>query len=45
MVSGEHMATREGELVLIFEPVRENTNNLGSDHVRHKAGYTLTEDG
>ena len=29
----------------IYEPVREKTNNLGSDHVRHKPGCTVTEDG
>ena len=27
------------------EPVREKTNNLGSDEVRHKPGCTVTEDG
>ena len=26
------------------EPVREKTNNLGSDQVRHKPGCTVTED-
>ena len=26
-----------------FEPVREKTNNLGSDKVRHKPGCTVTE--
>ena len=31
--------------VLIIEPVREKTNNLGSDQVRHKQGCTVTEDG
>ena len=29
----------------IFEPVREKTNNLGSNQVRHKPGCTLTQDG
>ena len=27
------------------EPVREKTNNLGSDQVRHKPDCTVTEDG
>ena len=27
------------------EPVREKTNNLGSDQVRHKPACTVTEDG
>ena len=31
--------------ILPFEPVREKTNNLGSDQVRHKPGCTVTEDG
>ena len=30
---------------LPFEPVREKTNNLGSDHVQYKPGSTVTEDG
>ena len=30
---------------LIFEPVREKTNNSGSDQVRHKPVFTVTEDG
>ena len=30
---------------LEYEPVREKTNNLGSDQVRHKPGCTVTEDG
>ena len=29
----------------IIEPVREKTNNLGSDQVRHKQDCTFTEDG
>ena len=29
----------------VIEPVREKTNNLGSDQVRHKSGCTLTEEG
>ena len=28
-----------------FEPVREKTNNVVSDHVQHKPGCTVTEDG
>ena len=28
-----------------YEPMREKTNNLGSDQVRHKPGCTVTEDG
>ena len=28
-----------------FEPVREKTDNLGSDQVRHKPDCTVTEDG
>ena len=27
------------------EPVREKTNNLGSEQVRHQPGCTVTEDG
>ena len=30
---------------IAFEPVREKTNNLGSDQVRHKPGCKVTEDG
>ena len=30
-------------MVFIFEPVREKTNNLGSDQVRHKPCLTVTE--
>ena len=35
------------ELYFIYEnePVREKTNNFGSDQVRHKPGCTVTEDG
>ena len=29
----------------IYEPVREKTNNSGSDQVRYKPGCTVTEDG
>ena len=29
----------------IYEPVREKTNNLGSDKVRHRPGCTVTEVG
>ena len=28
-----------------YEPVREKTNNLGSDQVQHKTACTITEDG
>ena len=31
--------------MLVDEPVREKTNNLGSDQVRHKPGCTVTEAG
>ena len=27
------------------EPERDKTNGFGSDQVRHKPGYTVTEDG
>ena len=39
--------TRENSIKfqLIFEPVREKTNNLGFEQVRHKAGCTITEKG
>ena len=30
--------------IVAFEPVREKTNNLGSDQVRYKPGCTVTED-
>ena len=30
---------------MICEPVREKTNNMVSDQVRHKPGCTVTEDG
>ena len=30
---------------LLFEHVREKTNNLGSDQVRHKPACTVTQDG
>ena len=29
----------------VYEPVREKTNNLGSDQVRHRPGCTVPEDG
>ena len=32
-------------LTFIIEPVREKTNNLRSNQVRHKPGGTVTEDG
>ena len=31
--------------VKLHEPVREKTNNLDSDQVRHKPGCTVTESG
>ena len=31
--------------ILIYEPVREKTNNLDSDQVRDKQGCTATGDG
>ena len=34
-----------GNVNQIIEPVREKTNNLGFDQVRHKLGCTVTEDG
>ena len=30
---------------VMYEPVREKTNNLGSDQVRHKPACTVTEAG
>ena len=30
---------------VLYEPVREKTNNLGSDQVQHKPGCTVTESG
>ena len=30
---------------LTFGTMREKTNSLGSDQVRHKPGCTITEDG
>ena len=30
---------------MIIEPVREKTNNLGSDQFRHKPGYSVAEVG
>ena len=30
---------------VLYEPVHEKTNNLGSDLVRHKPACTITEDG
>ena len=29
----------------LYEPVRDKTNNLGCDQVRHKQGCTVTEAG
>ena len=36
---------RSGNFRLMYEPVCEKTNNLGSDQVQHKPGCTVTEDG
>ena len=33
------------QALIRIEPLREKTNNLGSDQVRHKANCTVTEDG
>ena len=35
----------ETQTANIFEPVREKTNNLGSNQVLHKSGCIVTEDG
>ena len=32
-------------LTRLIEPVREKTNNLGSDRIRHKLGCAVAEDG
>ena len=32
-------------MAMVFEPVQEKTNNLVSDHDRHKTGCTVTEGG
>ena len=32
-------------LHIVYEPVREKTNNLGSDQVRHKSDCTVTKNG
>ena len=43
---GEHTVAYSGVCVWVLnEPVREKTNNLGSDQVRHKPDCTVTEDG
>ena len=31
--------------LMLYEPVHEKTNNLGSEQVPHKPGCTVTEDG
>ena len=36
---------KSGSRPTSFEPVREKTNSLGSDQVRHKLGCTVTENG
>ena len=33
------------QCIILFEPVREKTNNLGSDQVGHKLACTITADG
>ena len=33
------------KLAILNEPVREKTNNLGSDQVQHRPAFTFTEDG
>ena len=35
----------ETNIVVSIEPVREKTNNLGSNQVPHKLGCTVIEDG
>ena len=37
--------TKPVSLKIAYDPVREKTNNLGFDQVRHKPGCTSTEDG
>ena len=38
-----HLYTKALKMMIIYEPVREKTNNLGSDQVRHKPACTVTE--
>ena len=39
------MSASGGKLfIFLYEPVREKTNDLGSDQVRHKLPCTVTED-
>ena len=40
-----HKNMKTSHTQISCEPVREKTNNLGSDQVRHKPGCTVTEDG
>ena len=35
--------TKRADLALSFEPPRGKTNNVVSEQVRHKPGYTSTE--
>ena len=37
-------ADKQSNIRTLNEPLREKTNNLGSDQVRHKLGCTVTED-
>ena len=39
------IATININIEIVFEYVREKTNNLGSDQDRHKPGCTVKEDG
>ena len=40
-----HFIKYEKEYLLLIEPVREKTNNLDSDQVRHKPACAAIEDG
>ena len=31
-------------MALTYDPVREKTNNLGSEQIQHKPGCTVTDD-
>ena len=44
MSKGKKMDAERYGVVIGNEPVRGKTNNLGSDHVRHKPGCTVAED-
>ena len=45
LIAGIVHRIRNNRVSKVNEPVRENTNNLGSDQVRHKPGCTVPEDG